>query len=105
MGYNYDFATEFYAAPGITLDFFNCFSHLDDDNNLDPTYHDAKYFDLDGFEELVDYIKTSGYLAIQTVFTKLQSENLFENINRNSSFLFLLGEHDVDTYPMILIEQ
>ena len=103
MGYEYSFATEFYACPGLKLGYFNCFSFLDDDSDLEEKDKEGKYFDLDGFYELKEYISLTGILEISRVFVKLKEENLFEKINKNSPFLFSIGEHDMGQNPILTI--
>jgi len=105
MGYDYDFATEFYAAPGITVDYFNCFRALDD--NSVPKYQEIYRDDDDdddGFYKLVEFVKSVGLIKIQESFAKLFEEGLFETLNTRKDFLFIVGGHDGESIPIFSID-
>ena len=105
MGNDYDFATEFYAAPGLTLNFYEPFEFLDDDSNLKKKHKKGRYLDLDGFEELAEYVKYAGYLKIQETFRKLHQEKLFKDISMKDEFMFIIEEHDMGATPLLVIEK
>lgn len=54
-------------------------------------------------EELLGQLY-SGYLAIQEVFKKIHSKNGFYGINKAANFMFMLGAHDMETNPLLIIE-
>lgn len=105
MGYHYDFASEFYAMPGLTLNFYDCFGFLDDDANLKKKHKKGKYLDIDGFEKLAEYVKYAGYVKVQETFHKLHQEKVFKKINKMDKFMFIIGEHDIETNPLLIIEK
>ena len=100
MGFDYDFTTEFYASPGITLDFFNPLSKLDY-KNLPEEYKDID--GILGMYELIELYKIKGFLAIHEVLVEMDSENLFEKLNYKNNFMFLIDEHDSgEVYPLLI---
>ncbi len=105
MGYSYSFTTEFYAAPGITVSYFDCFGFLDDDSNLKKKHRKGKYLDKNGFHELVEYINVFGILKIHEVFKKLHQKQLFESINMSDKFMFMIGANDMEKFPLLIVEK
>ena len=102
MGYDYDFTTEFYAAPGITLNFMDSLVKLDD-SKLPPKYKDVEIYDLDGHQELMELYKTEGFIAIHETLVKMDSENKFEELNYKNDFMFIIDEHDSgEVYPLLI---
>ncbi len=121
MGFNYDFATEFYACPGIKLNFFDSLEALDHSNlpekytnnnlNLDELkigelieideFNDIE--DLLGYQEIIELHKFQGMLAVHDVLLKLDSRKIFESLNYKNNFMFLIDEHDSgEVYPLLL---
>ncbi|MFS4457137.1 hypothetical protein [Maribacter sp. 2304DJ31-5] len=107
MGFDYDFTTEFYACPGIKLNFFDGLEALDH-SNLPEKYSD-NYSDIDdiedieGYNELIELHKLEGMIAIQDVLSKLNSNNAFESLNYKNDFMFLIDEHDSgEVYPLLI---
>jgi len=107
MGFDYDFTTEFYACPGIKLNFFDSLQALDH-SNLPEKYTD-NYSDVDdiedieGYNELIELHKLEGMIAIQDVLSKLNSNNKFESLNYKNDFMFLIDEHDSgEVYPLLI---
>ena len=102
MGFDYDFTTEFYASPGITLDFFDSLEKLDY-SNLPEKYEDDDIIDVKGFYELVELYKVKGYLAIHNVLLEMDSEGSFETLNYKNNFMFIIDEHDSgEVYPLLI---
>lgn len=107
MGFDYDFTTEFYACPGIKLNFFDSLESLDH-SKLPEKYTD-NYSDVDdiedieGYNELIELHKFEGMIAIHDVLSKLNSNNEFESINYMNNFMFLINEHDSgEVYPLLI---
>jgi len=107
MGFDYDFTTEFYACPGIKLNFFDSLEALDH-SNLPEKYTD-NYSDVDdledieGYNELIELHKFEGMIAIHDVLLKLNSNNEFESLNYMNNFMFLIDEHDSgEVYPLLI---
>ncbi|WP_406685283.1 hypothetical protein N1F78_06040 [Seonamhaeicola sp. MEBiC1930] len=121
MGFDYDFATEFYACPGIKLNFFDSLEALDysnlpekyTNNNLNfdeikigeiievDEFNDIE--DLLGYQEIVELHKYKGMLAIHDVLLELDSRKEFESLNYKDKFMFLIDEHDSgEVYPLLI---
>ncbi len=107
MGFDYDFTTEFYACPGIKLNFFDSLESIDY-SNLPEKYTD-NYSDVDDIEDIEGYIelielhKFEGMIAIHDVLSKLNSNNEFESLNYMNNFMFLIDEHDSgEVYPLLI---
>lgn len=102
MGFDYDFTTEFYASPGITLDFFNPLEKLDY-SNLPKKYEDEDIIDIKGFYELIEIYKIKGYLAIHEVLMQMDLEDIFEKLNYKNNFMIIIDEHDSgEVYPLLI---
>lgn len=104
MGYNYDFATEFYAAPGITLNFFDSLEKLDKPNSP-SNYDDVELYDLEGHFELMELYKFTGFTAIHQVLKELNNEGELEKLNYKNGFMFIIGEHDSGEVCPLLIKE
>ena len=88
MGSNYDFADGLEQDDGITLDFFNAYiESYENDENCD----------------LMHCYRLKGTIAIHEAFYELYQENVFECINKNDEFYFLVGEHDSFCYAVLSI--
>ena len=104
MGYSYDFTSEFEAMPGITLSFFDDLAPLDK-TDFGPKYQFSGYLELPGIDNLLKSYIFSGLLAIHEAFTELDESKLFENINYEKGFMFVIGEHDTgEVYPLLIKE-
>ncbi len=121
MGVNYDFTKEFYASPGITLNFFDTLYYLDEDKlpkkytdeglNLD-NYNDGDIIVLNdsnsielvaGYDELIELHKLEGLIAIHDVLVELDENKEFESLNYANNFMFLIDEHDSgEVYPLLI---
>lgn len=121
MGFNYDFTKEFYASPGITLNFFDTLYYLDEDKlpkkytdeglNLD-NYNDGDIIVLNdfnsielvaGYNELIELHKIEGLIAIHDVLVGLDKNKEFESLNYTNNFMFLIDEHDSgEVYPLLV---
>jgi hypothetical protein len=107
MGFDYDFTTEFYACPGIKLNFFDSLEALDH-SNLPEKYTDNysevdDIEDIEGYNELIELHKFEGMIAIHDVLSKLNSNNEFESLNYMNNFMFLIDEHDSgEVYPLLI---
>ncbi len=100
MGFDYDFTTEFYASPGITLNFFDPLEILDH-NELKYKYKDIEEFD--GYDEIIQLFKVKGMIAIHEVLEKLDKEGTFNTLNCKDNFMFLINEHDTgDVFPLFV---
>lgn len=104
MGYEYDFTTQFYAVPGITLNFFDPLERLDNPD-LPSAYEDMEVSELEGFSELIQLYKISGILTIHEVFQKMDQQQEFEGLNYKDNFMFIIGEHDSGEFYPILIKE
>ena len=103
MGYNYEFAGEFEAMPGITLDYFNCFAVLDDDEKVKEEYDAEDYWDLDGYDELTMYAEAKGSLILHEVFVNLHAQNALSVLNIEEEFMIIFGEHDMGETSLFVI--
>jgi len=102
MGFDYDFTTEFYAAPGLTLNFFDSLEKLDY-SNLPANLQDDDIDEIAGYEELINLHKISGMINIQEVLQKLDNEKEFEELNYKNNFMFIIDEHDSgEVYPLLI---
>ena len=102
MGSDYDFTTEFYAAPGLTLNFFDSLEKLDYPN-LPKKYEDIEIDEFEGFYELIELHKLNGMIAIQEVFQKMDANKEFEELNYKNDFMFIIDEHDSsEVYPLLI---
>jgi len=102
MGFNHDFTTEFYACPGITVNFFDPLEALDGEN-LDEQYSDIVLEDLYGYEQLIEIYKTRGMLAIHETLAELNEQGAFDALNCKPNFMFLIDEHDSgEVYPLLI---
>lgn len=125
MGFDYDFTSEFYAHPGIQLNFFDSLESLDP-NNL-PERFEEENIDLDellkrepikledyndednnielveGYDEIIALHKYEGMLAIHDVLVKIDADNGFESLNYKDDFMFIINEHDSgEVYPLLI---
>jgi len=105
MGYNYEFAGEFEAMPGITLDYFDCFAILDDDEKVNKEYNAEDYWDLDGYDDLRMYVDAVGSLALHEVFVNLYKENVLADLNIEDKFMIIFGEHDMGETSLFVIDK
>lgn len=103
MGYDYDFATGFYAMPGVTLSFFDYFQELDHEDALDKKYEYGAYFDLPGFQELCEYATFCGYYSIHKALFQLLEEGVLAKLNHHERCLFAIGEHDMDNAALLVM--
>jgi hypothetical protein len=105
MGFNYDFTTEFYAAPGLTLNFFDSLEKLDY-SNLREQYSEDEIDGFEGFGELIHLHKFNGMIAVQEVFQKMENNKAFEELNYKNNFMFIIDEHDSsEVYPLLIKEK
>ncbi len=121
MGFDYDFTTEFYACPGIKLNFFDSLQNLDYSNlpekysNKHLNFDELKngelvqideYYDieeLEGYQEIIELHKCEGMLTIHDILLKLDKRKVFEAINYKNNFMFLIDEHDSgEVYPLLI---
>ncbi len=98
MGYSYDFADGLEQVSGIKTPFFNPFVR----NKLGKEYYENSILVTDD-KELAKCFQLKGVLAIHEVFTELNSQNAFDQINKNDGFCFLFGEHDEECYLILCI--
>ncbi len=124
MGFDYDFTTEFYACPGIKLNFFDSLEALDHSNlpekytNNNLNFDDLKIGvpidvdvlndieDLEGYQEIIELHKCEGMLSIHDMFLELDKRKVFETINYKNNFMFLIEEHDSgEVYPLLIKEK
>lgn len=103
MGYDYDFTTEFYAAPGITMNFMDSLAKLDD-SNLPSNYKNVEICKLEGHHELMELYKIEGFIAIHETLRKMDYERKFEELNYKNNFMFLIEEHDSGKVSPLLIK-
>ncbi|GLR16167.1 hypothetical protein [Portibacter lacus] len=100
MGFDYDFTTEFYACPGISVNFFNPLEILDH-NNLEEKYSDIE--ELDGYDDIIQLFKTKGMISIHEVLERLDSEGIFNSLNCKENFMFIIDEHDSgEVFPLLI---
>ena len=99
----YEDCPDFYAFPGLTLDFFDelidKFFIQDSHVGLGNIYRE----DIEGYTALFELYKYSGYIAIQQVFDELNNEGLFDSLNKRQDFMFLIEQHDSTFATPILI--
>ena len=104
MGFNYDFSTEFEAAPGLTLKYYNPLEKLAEEN-LPDDLKTQDLFDQDGYHELINSYTFSGLVAIHEVFVELEKSGELNKLNRLDGFMILIGEHDSgEVYPVLIKE-
>ena len=89
MGCDFDFADGLEQGDGITLDFFN--SYLD-------------YYETDEKCDLAHCYRLKGLIAIHESFSELHKEGIFDCLNKNEEFYFLVGEHDSFCYAVFSIQ-
>ena len=101
MGYNYDFAG-FEAAPGLTLKYYDALETLANEN-LPEDLQMSGIYDAIGYQELISVYTFSGLVAIHEVFSELNDQGLFDEINVMNGFMILVGEHDSGSvYPVLI---
>jgi len=105
MGYNYEFAGEFEAMPGITLDYFDSFAILDDNDKVEKEYGVDDYWDLEGYDELTEYAEAKGSIALHEVFVDLNTENKLSDLNIENEFMIIFGEHDAGETSLFVIKK
>ena len=102
MGWEYDFTTEFYALPGISMNFFDPLEKLDHPN-LPEQYREGGIHNVTGFYELVQLFKFNGMIAIHEVLRKMDSNEEFEAVNYKDNFMFIIDEHDSgEVFPLLV---
>jgi len=121
MSFNYDFASEFYACPGIKLNFFDSLEALDysnlpekyitnnlnfDEIKIGEIIEVDEFNDIEdqfGYQEIIELHKYQGMLAIHDVLLELDSRREFESLNYKDKFMFLINEHDSgEFYPLLI---
>ncbi len=104
MGYDYDFATESEASPGISVRYFNPLAKLDAHYSLEDLDEDEGV-PPPGLQDLINAYTYSGLLAIHEVFLALYKEGKLNVINMRPNFTILMGEHDAEhIHPLLIIE-
>ncbi|WP_298903460.1 hypothetical protein [uncultured Psychroserpens sp.] len=88
MGCSYDFADGLEQDEGITLDFFNPYVEIINDESIDDY-------------KLAHCYRLKGFIAIHEVFYELYKQNTFNKINMNDEFYILVGEHDSYCYAVL----
>jgi len=102
MGFDYDFTTEFYASPGMSVNFFDPLQILDH-NEIEDKYKDVDIEEFSGYEEIIQLFKVKGMIAIHEVIVKLDKEGVFEKLNFKDNFMFIIDEHDSgEVYPLLI---
>jgi len=102
MGFDYDFTTEFYACPGISVNFFDSLSILDYDE-LDENYKNVEIEEISGYDEIIQLFKFGGMIAIHEVLDELDREGVFDKLNCKDNFMFIINEHDSgEVYPLLI---
>ena len=121
MGFDYDFTTDFYACPGIGLNFFDSLESLNHDNLPKEYTNNHIDFDglkdgdiiemdefndiesIDGYDEIIELHKCEGMIAIHDVLVKIDKNNGFESLNYKDNFMFIIDEHDSgEVYPLLV---
>lgn len=94
MGFDYDFATEFYALPAFSMNYLNTISKLElkDFESISEEISDIE--DIKGYTSLLNIYKYKGYIQIQAILEELESNGVFDKLNRKKGFSFLIQEHD-----------
>ena len=104
MGYEYEFSTEFEAAPGLTLKYFSPLEKLATENLPEELKSADIYYEA-GYDELIGAYTYSGLVAIHEVFVALEKQGAFKSLNTEKGFMMLIGEHDSGgVHPVLIIE-
>lgn len=102
MGFNYDFTTQFYACPGITINFFDSLEILNH-NKLKNEYKEKDIKEFKGYYEIIQLFQVKGMIAIHEVLEKLDNEGIFNKLNCKKNFMFIINEHDSsEVYPLLI---
>ncbi|MCF2875712.1 MULTISPECIES: hypothetical protein [unclassified Tenacibaculum] len=101
----YEILEELEHLPSFLLEFYDSFSFLDDDDEIEKKYvlEDNEYWDLKGFDELHDFLYFKGCIAIHDVLIKLQKKGLFDQFNFRHQAMILIGEHDMGERCLLIV--
>lgn len=120
MGFKYGFTSNFYAHPGLTLDFFDGLEKIahagvwekHDDIlfgriELDEAEKLDELEKFDQLDDLIDEVKClyelEGFIAIHQALKELNDKGIFEKLNYKNNFMFLVQRHDTrNTYPLLI---
>jgi predicted DNA-binding WGR domain protein len=105
MGYDYDFSSSIEASPGITLNFFGTikkFSYHFEAELPEGIEHDSLFY-MNGYSEIVNICKLTGFIALHQVLAKLTAKGTFDKIKMKKGFMFMIGEHDMgEVFPLFV---
>lgn len=100
MGFNYDFAKEFYASPGITLYLFDELACLDSAVIPDDMLEKA-IEDYNGYHDLRELYILNSYMTVHRALKRFVTTPEFSKLNFKEHLLFIIEEHDtVNSYPV-----
>ena len=103
MGYNYGFANGFEAVSGITLSFFDNLASLNWQNLPEEAIDAGELFYAEGYQEMIKCYVYSGLIALHKAFLDLDTQQLFDILNKQKGFMFLIGEHDTgEVFPVYI---
>lgn len=100
-----DFATEFYANPGITMSICNPLEILDWNKFPKAALSGAGFGhgieDMPGFEDLVNSYVFTNHQVLSEALAEFSETELYKKINTQKGFQFQIAEHDTgDVFPL-----
>jgi hypothetical protein len=100
MGYNYDFANEFEAHPGITPYLFDELACLDPAIIIDEMLN-KDMEEYNGYSDLRKLYILTSYLTVHRALREFVTTPEFKKINVKDHFLFIIQEHDtIESVPI-----
>ncbi|MFK8104053.1 MAG: hypothetical protein AB8G15_16080 [Saprospiraceae bacterium] len=101
----YEIVEQLEHFPSFTLDFYDCFSLLDEDEKVEQVYvlERSGYYDLDGFDELNEYIYLKGCLAIHDALDELNEDGCLGNLNLKNQAMIVIGEHGMEERCLFIV--
>ncbi len=104
LGYSYNFASDFEAVPGITLNFFDALEIFENWDSMEETNSYDDYYEIEGFDDLKKTYLFKGLIILNDTFKKLNDIGLFKNIVHKKGFMFIIGEHDMgEVFPIFAL--
>lgn len=102
MGFDYDFATEFYSLPAFSMIYMLPIMALEPKDLKRETQDIDDLEDIKGYLEISNIFKYKGYLKLNVILHELEKKGIFDSLNRHNNFLFLIQEHDSESTTPLL---
>jgi hypothetical protein len=100
-----DDSSNFCAMGGLTLPFLNQFIEKLFLNELPTELKKEDREEIKGYKDLLDFYLYSGFEIINKAFLELNQQELFNKINKQDKFLFIIQSHDSEySIPLLAID-